>query len=156
MKIYVASSWRNLAQPGVVLALRRCGHEVYDFRHPAPGNEGFSWREIDPDWSKWSPEQYREALKHPIARAGYASDITALRWCDACVLVLPAGRSASWEFGYAMGQGKQGFVFQLESIEPELMFSEATFLTSIDELLTAFGFDEAAERHERDRQRVRR
>ena len=38
MKIYVASSWRNLLQPGIVLALRRCGHEVYDFRNPAPGD----------------------------------------------------------------------------------------------------------------------
>lgn len=29
MKIYVASSWRNLAQPGVVTMLRKTGHEVY-------------------------------------------------------------------------------------------------------------------------------
>jgi hypothetical protein len=42
MRIYVASSWRNEAkQQATVLALREAGHEVYDFRHPAPGNEGF-------------------------------------------------------------------------------------------------------------------
>jgi hypothetical protein len=28
MKIYVASSWRNLIQPGIVLALRRSGHDA--------------------------------------------------------------------------------------------------------------------------------
>ena len=140
LKIYVASSWRNLAQPAVVLALRKCGHEVYDFRAPAPGNAGFSWKSIDPDWQKWTPEQYREALRHPIARDGYALDITALRNCDACVLVLPSGRSASWEFGYAMGQGKAGYVLSLENEEPELMYSEATILASFDELLDAFGF----------------
>ena len=35
-RIYVASSWRNALQPGVVTKLRRDGHEVYDFREPAP------------------------------------------------------------------------------------------------------------------------
>lgn len=139
MRIYVASSWRNLLQPAVVLALRKCGHEVYDFRHPAPGDDGFSWREIAPEWEKWTTEQYREALKHPIAQRGYAYDIGALRGCDACVLVLPSGRSASWEFGYAMGQGKRGYVLTLvEKCEPELMYSEAGILTSIDELLDVF------------------
>ena len=103
LKIYVASSWRNTFQPDVVAALREDGHEVYDFRYPAPGNKGFSWSEIDPHWKEWTPEQYREALSHPIAMAGYLLDSNALRTCDACVLVLPSGRSASWEFGYAMG-----------------------------------------------------
>ena len=34
MRIYVASSWRNLYQPTVVTALRQEGYEVYDFRYP--------------------------------------------------------------------------------------------------------------------------
>lgn len=139
MNIYVASSWRNVIQPAVVVALRKCGHDVYDFRHPAPGDRGFAWSEIDPDWQKWTTEQYRDALTHPIAQRGYASDIAALRACDACVLVLPSGRSASWEFGYAMGERKRGYVLSLERCEPELMYSEATILASFDELLDAFG-----------------
>ena len=139
MKIYVASSWKNLLQPGIVLALRRCGHEVYDFRNPAPGNNGFAWSQIDPNWKTWTPAEYRAALQHPIAKAGYAFDIGALKDCDACVLVLPSGRSASWEFGYAMAQGKRGVVVQLAGIEPELMYREAEIVTSMDELLTAFG-----------------
>lgn len=139
MKIYVASSWRNLLQPGIVLALRRCGHEVYDFRHPSPGNNGFSWKEIDGGWESWTPEQYRAALQHPIAVAGYDHDIGALKACDTCVLVLPSGRSASWEFGYAMGQGKRGVVVQLDKIEPELMYREAEIVTSMDEFFNVFG-----------------
>lgn len=134
MKIYVASSWRNQQQPQIVEALRSLGHEVYDFRHPAPGNEGFSWREIEPDWLNWTPRQYREALKHPIAARGYGYDIDALRSCDACVLVLPSGRSASWEFGYAMGQGKRGAVVMFDKCEPELMYREAEIVVSLDEL----------------------
>jgi hypothetical protein len=140
MRVYVASSWRNLLQPAIVVALRKCGHEVYDFRHPAPGVGGFAWSDIDPAWEHWTAEQYREALKHPIAKRGYGYDIAALKACDACVLVLPSGRSASWEFGYAMGQGKRGAVVQLDKIEPELMYREAEILTLIDEVLDAFGF----------------
>jgi hypothetical protein len=139
VNIYVASSWRNHYQPGIVHALRRCGHDVYDFRHPKPGTGGFAWADIDSEWKSWTPEQYREALKHPIAEAGYALDIAALKACDACVLVLPSGRSASWEFGYAMGQGKRGYVMQLGECEPELMYREAQILTSMNDLFDAFG-----------------
>lgn len=142
MNIYVASSWRNLLQPAIVLALRRCGHEVYDFRKPdpkQPAEKGFSWAEIDPNWQAWTPEQYREALKHPIAERGYSFDINALKACDACVLVLPSGRSASWEFGYAMGQGKRGAVVIFDKAEPELMYREAEIITSMDDLFDAFG-----------------
>jgi hypothetical protein len=143
VKIYVASSWRNLLQPGIVHALRRIGHEVYDFRNP-PGRAGFGWSEIDPNWQAWTPDQYRAALAHPLAVAGYESDRGALDWCEACVLVLPSGRSASWELGYAMGQRKPGYVVQLENVEPELMYREAALIASMDELFDAFG--EPAER----------
>jgi hypothetical protein len=30
MKIYVASSWRNLLQPGIIHLLRLGGHQVYE------------------------------------------------------------------------------------------------------------------------------
>lgn len=139
MRIYVASSWRNLLQPGIVHALRRCGHQVYDFRNPAPGNKGFAWSEIDPDWKSWTPAQYRAALQHPIAARGYNFDIQALKSCETCVLVLPSGRSASWEFGYAMGQRKRGVVIQLGDFEPELMYREATIVTTMNELFDVFG-----------------
>jgi len=139
MKIYVASSWRNLIQQDVVRCLRFAGHDVYDYREPAKGVSGFSWSEIDPEWKSWTPSQYRKALAHPVAARGFRYDIEALRACDACVLVLPSGRSASWEFGYAMGQGKRGVVFMLDACEPELMYREAEICTSWDDLLDEFG-----------------
>jgi len=148
MKIYVASSWRNLLQPAIVLALQRCGHRCYDFRNPisdwteeglASPEPGFAWSSIDPNWKNWTAAEYREALQHPLAIKGYGHDIAALKACDACVLVLPSGRSASWEFGYAMGQGKQGTVVQFDEIEPELMYREAAIVTNMHELFDAFG-----------------
>lgn len=76
---------------------------------------------------------------HPIAIAGYAADLGALRDCEACVYVLPCGRSASWEFGYAMGQGKPCYVVWFGEHEPELMFREARVLASMNDLFDVFG-----------------
>lgn len=146
MKIYVASSWRNVLQPAIVHALRRCGHEVYDFRNP-PNKSGFGWEQVDPGWhmpgarngNLVEVDRYRAMLAHPIAEAGYGADIDALRYCDAVVYVLPCGRSASWEFGYAMGQGKKGYVVWFEPSEPELMFREAAIIGNMGELFDVFG-----------------
>ncbi len=139
MKIYVASSWRNDSQPDVVHALRNAGHEVYDFRRPhlGPGARGigFSWSEIDPDWQQWTPSQFREALKEQRAIDGCASDLAGLQWADACVCVMPCGRSAHLELGYALGAGKLGIVL-LSDGEPELMYRLAHHLVlDVDELL---------------------
>lgn len=134
MNIYVASSWRNRIQPEIVAMLRQYGHTVYDFKNPEPGQHGFGWHEIYPDWINWTPEQYREALKHPIAKEGFDTDMNALRACDACVLVLPSGRSASFEFGWAVGQGKKCAVVMFEKCEPELMYLGNPILTNTNEL----------------------
>lgn len=122
MNIYVASSWRNTEQPAVVTFLRRAGHEVYDFRHPAPGNDGFAWRALDGGWESWTPDEFIRALRHPIAADGFALDMDALRKCDACVLVLPCGRSAHIEAGWAAGAGKRVVVYMPTKQEPELMY----------------------------------
>jgi hypothetical protein len=122
MKIYVASSWRNQHQPEVVRVLRAVGHEVYDFRNPLPGNNGFHWSEIDPTWQDWTPERYRHALGHPIARRGFARDYEGMCWADCCVLVLPSGRSAHLEAGWMAGRGKRTLIYCPEHVEPELMY----------------------------------
>jgi len=126
-KIYIASSWRNQLQPGVVKALRAAGHEVYDFRNPAPGDNGFHWSEIDPAWQSWTPQRYRECLSHPVAEWGYATDFAAMQWADTFVGVMPFGRSASMEMGWAAGHGKRTILL-LEDGEPELMVKMFDFI----------------------------
>ena len=139
MKIYVASSWRNLYQESIVRILREAGHEVYDFKHPAPDNNGFHWHEIDTYWESWNPSEFIKALKHKIADRGFSYDMTALANCDVCLLVLPSGRSAHLEAGWASGAGKKVVVYVPESVEPELMYkmTDETGLISgsIEEIL---------------------
>lgn len=137
-RIYVASSWRCEHQPIVITRLRAEGFSVYDFRHPTPDDDGFHWSEIDPNWRSWTPEQYREGLKHPIAVRGLATDFQALVDCDICVLVQPCGRSAHLELGWALGAGKRGYVLTAPGQEVELMVGLAHGICcSLDELVTA-------------------
>lgn len=119
-RIYVASSWRNLDQPEVVARLRARGFEVYDFRNP-PGRAGFAWSEIDPWWQSWTAADYIAALQDPHAVAGYESDFAAMQWADTFVLVLPCGRSAHLELGWAVGAGKRTVIITRDGEEPELM-----------------------------------
>lgn len=136
-RIYVASSWRNPDQPAVVEILRAGGHEVYDFRHPEPGDNGFHWSEIDPHWQAWSPSEYVEALDHPVAMAGFGKDFAAMEWADVFVLVLPCGRSAHLELGWAVGMGKATAIYlDDDGFEPELMYRMVNHLaTDMGDLL---------------------
>lgn len=129
LSFYVASSWRNYhLQPAVVEALRAEGFtDTYDFRHPLPGNEGFKWSDIDPDWQSWSPEAFKLALDHPIAEQGFDLDFTAMSLSDVGVLVMPCGRSAHIEAGYFVGHPQKRLIILLDSAptEPELMYKMA-------------------------------
>lgn len=137
-RIYVASSWRNAYQQGVVYALRTAGHEVYDFKNPAPGEHGFQWSEVDPEWKSWDPDTYRDALTHPVSLHGFKNDYDAMQWADTGVLVLPSGRSAHIEAGYFNGAGKALHILLLEPQEPELMYLMATGISlSVPQLLNA-------------------
>ena len=131
-RIYVASSWRNMEQPNVVLALRQAGFLAYDFK----GKDGFHWSGIDPDWKNWTTEQYREALNHPLAQAGFKRDFEAMLWADTFVLVQPCGRSAHLEMGWAVGTGRRTAILQPDGTEPELMAKMVDFIaTDLDEVL---------------------
>lgn len=125
MEIYCASSWRNEEQPAVVAALRADGHSVvYDFKNPAPGDNGFGWRQLNlGDKTEWDAELFAsKVLDHPLAARGFGLDMDALEACSACVLVLPCGRSAHLELGQAVGSGKLTIVYVPKLEEPELMY----------------------------------
>ena len=108
VKIYVASSWRNEGQQAIVAQLRSAGHEVYDFKNTGEGKAGFSWKKA----------------------------MNALKWCDACVMVQPCGRSAALELGWACGAKKITVALLEDNQEPELMIKMADKICiSIDEVI---------------------
>ena len=133
LNIYVASSFRNQRQPEVVRRLREDGHEVYDF-HEAPG---FHWSDIDPDWEQWTAKEMRFILNNdPRVANAFESDHHALDWCDAVVYVLPCGKSASLELGYAVGAGKLAAVLLDDAGEPETMYELAHVIClTVDEVI---------------------
>ncbi len=136
-KIYVASSWRNQDQPHIVEFLKDHGHDVYDFRNPAPGDTGFHWSEIDKNWKNWTKYNYRNCLDHPAACGGFKKDLDAMERADVFVGVQPFGRSASIEMGWAAGQNKKTILL-LANGEPESMVKVFDYICcNLNEVLYA-------------------
>ena len=59
---------------------------------------------------------------NPRAVKQLHNDVEAMKACDACVLVLPCGRSAHTEAGWFCGAGKKVVVYIPCKQEPELMY----------------------------------
>ena len=100
---------------------------------------GSRWTDIDENAPNWTFEQYAEGLSHPLAERQFKADLDALEWADACVLVLPCGRSAHTEAGWMAGRGKKVVVYIPKMEEPELMYKLFdAVVDNLDDLLEAF------------------
>lgn len=139
--VYVASSWRNPIYPQVIAALAAAGVDHYDFRNP-PTSTAFSWHQVGGQALSGAPSQpesietYLRMIDHHIARAGFKADFDAMETADTFVLVLPSGRSAHLELGWAVGQSKRTAVLLEDPVEPELMYRMVDHLArDVDDLL---------------------
>jgi hypothetical protein len=129
LRIYLASSWRNTRQPEVLRDLRAAGHDVFDFRHPAPWADGFAWESCGQpkrsnELGHMAVDEWMRALDHQRAREGFALDFGAMKRAEVGVLLLPCGKSAHVEYGWLADAGKRVFVLtdEVRVIEPELMY----------------------------------
>lgn len=145
--VYVASSWRNFMQPAVVATLRAAGIDCYDFRNPE-GGTGFSWREVKSEGgpgsivpghargigvkgSDWeAADEYLRMIKHPRAIEGFDADFAAMEKADTFVMILPCGKSAHLELGWAVGAGKRTAILLEDPVEPELMYRMVDHISS--------------------------
>lgn len=120
----------------MVEALRAAGHLVHDWRQ-----DDFSWQDIDPNYENWSSANYVAGLFEPVADRQFRANRAAIAaWCDTLVLILPCGRCAHAEFGFAAGQGKRTIILLNAEHRgpPDLMHRFADeFVTDIDDLLDA-------------------
>ena len=75
-------------------------------------------------------------IDHPVAIAGFEADFGAMQRADTFVLVLPCGKSAHLELGWAVGAGKRTAILLEDPVEPELMYRMVDFMAShMDELI---------------------
>lgn len=142
--VYVASSWRNALYPGVIATLRAAGIPHYDFRDPAMGG-GFGWEQAGgTPFSRSEPVgTYLKMLDHPRAVEGYEADFAAMQRADTFVLVLPCGKSAHLELGWAVGAGKRTAILLEDPVEPDLMYKMVDYLApSLFDLLGWLGVED--------------
>lgn len=68
-------------------------------------------------------EGFKRGLADPIALDGFQKDMHALAKCDLCVLVLPCGKSAHLEAGWAARDDDKNVIVYIPKLEEaELMY----------------------------------
>lgn len=132
-KLYLIGSMRNPKVPKLGIELRKHGYDVFDDWH-------CSGPEADDFWQAYEKERgrsYKEALAGEHARNVFEFDQHHIDASDALVLVMPAGKSAHMELGYARGKGKKTYVlFEEEPERFDIMYRFATAVCfSVEELL---------------------
>ena len=104
--IYIVGSLRNPNIPKVASTLRDYNLEVFDDWYAAGPEADDHWRTYELNRGR----TYEEALAGRAATNTFRYDQRNLDRCDACVLVLPAGKSGHLELGYFIGCGKPGYI----------------------------------------------
>jgi hypothetical protein len=134
--VYIIGSLQNDGIPLLGDMLRDHGYEAVDNWYAAG-------KEADKSWQEYSTKRgktYAEALSSREANHTFFFDRSYINLSDAVVMLYPAGRSAHLEFGYAIGQGKRGYILMEDSPERyDVMaqFASATVFLSQENLLRA-------------------
>jgi hypothetical protein len=128
MKIYIASSWKNESLVNVwANILRKENHEVDAFVDALNGRYVFHFSEIgDP-----LELDCINFLQDNRSKKAFKEDRKWLDWCNCCLLILPAGKSAHLEAGYAKGRGKKLIIWQekFPKGEFDVMYGFADLIT---------------------------
>ena len=104
--IYLIGSLRNANIPTIGDELRAAGFEVFDEWHSAGERADDAFK----DYCDGRGLSYKEALQTYAAKHIFEFDKTHLTRASIVVLVMPAGKSGHLELGWALGQGKAGYV----------------------------------------------
>jgi nucleoside 2-deoxyribosyltransferase len=132
--IYLIGSLKNPVIPQLAIKLRDSGFEVFDDWYSAGPHADDHWQ----DHCRQRKMTYQDALASPHAEDVFAFDLKWIERATSVVLVLPAGKSGHLEFGYAIGQGKPGFI--LLAGDPDrydVMYKFATGVVANDQQLVS-------------------
>ena len=124
--IYLAGSLRNPRIRPVGNALRAEGFDVMDEWHTPGERADDSWQEYERERGR----SFKDALAGRGATNIFLFDKSYIDLCDALVVVMPAGKSAMLELGYASGMGKRVYIL-LDGNEPERFEVMPNFATSV-------------------------
>lgn len=132
-KVYLIGSLRN---PNIVALGERLRDampdvQVFDDWLCAGPHADDAWR----DHEKALGHSYLEAIERPAAKHVFAFDKFHLLDSTAVVLVAPAGKSAHLELGWALGQGKPGFILMDNPERWDVMYQFATGVTDKEDQL---------------------
>lgn len=92
------------------------------------------------------PYQFISAMEHERSIAGFQRDMNHLRDAEAVILLLPCGKSAHLEAGWAAGAGKPLALYAPEPLQPELMYGMMELITADIHLLMKWAKDKTQER----------
>lgn len=140
MRIYIATSWKmeNIAK-GLTASLRERGHEVDCFCDQSSGRSVFHWSvfvDKEEDLKKYDALSF---INEPQVRQAFREDRNWLDWAEAVVLIVPSGRSAHLEAGYAKGRGKRLFIWgDFPKGEFDVMYGFADGLYRIEQAAELF------------------
>lgn len=112
MKIYLASSWKNedyLLK--LTTTLREEGFEVDCFCDSSSGRYVFHWTQFVKHEEELQKYDAISFLDDPRTQRAFKEDKAFIDWADVVILILPSGKSAHLEAGYAKGQGKKLYIF---------------------------------------------
>lgn len=119
---------------GQVVTCRYC-------REAAPSIPAGEVKAKGSDWE--SIGEYLRMIEHPRALEGFDADFAAMEKADTFVMVLPCGKSAHLELGWAVGAGKRTAILLEDPVEPELMYRMVDHLsTSVIDLLGWLGVED--------------
>lgn len=129
---YLIGSLRNKSVIEVANRLRKNGIPIFDSWNAASENADRCWREYE----KAKGLTYQQALADYAAQHIFHFDKFHLDRCDGAILICPAGKSGHLELGYALGQGKPGYIYVPEDPERwDVMYNFATAIChSFDDL----------------------
>ena len=139
-KIYIGGA---LANPDVVRLTKMLLDEKYDtfseWFTPGPDADVL-WR----DYELALGYDYREALNRPAAQQIFSFDKRHIDASDVFVMLMPCGKSAHLELGYAVGTGKRTIIYMPEQPDRwDVMVTAADAIVyTDDELLLALEGEE--------------
>ncbi len=123
MKVYLIGALKNRGIIDLGVQLREHGLDVFDdWLSPGP--------EADEQWQEYERlrgRTYKGAIYGEHASTVFNFDYRHLAESDVVVMVLPCGKSGHLEFGWAIGQGKRGYIlFDQEPERYDIMYRFAT------------------------------